>query len=109
MDPLLTGVGASRAYTGGSKTDWYLPNKAELILICQWNNGVIQSVEKSCAGGSLNSATYGAQSSGFAGADYGSSSFLGTDNVWTLRFDGGNPAMTASWVFDWQYRPVRAY
>jgi len=107
-DPLQSQAGAARAYTGGSKTDWFLPNKSELHLICQWNTGVVQSVEATCSGGSLNSATYGAQSSGFADAPYGTSSFLDFQTVWVHRFDNAKPGLFPTFGGA-NVRPIRAF
>ena len=71
-----TAAGAARAYNGGSKNDWYLPTTAELNLLCQWDRGVAPSVTTRCAGGTINSSTYGAGSAGFLEDNYWSSSRL---------------------------------
>jgi hypothetical protein len=83
-------AGAARAYTGGSKIDWYLPTTAELNLLCQWVRGVAPSVTTPCTGGSLNSSTYGAQSAGFSAYDYWSSSEHDTSRAWYHNFNTGN-------------------
>jgi len=44
-------AGAARAYSGGTKSDWYLPSFSELNLLCQWSKGVAQSATARCAGG----------------------------------------------------------
>ena len=67
-----TAAGAARAYTGGSKSDWYLPTTAELNLLCQWARNVAQSVTTLCAGGTLNTGT--GASGGFSSYYYWSSS-----------------------------------
>ena len=51
-----TAAGTARAYTGGSLTDWYLPNTAELSLLYNWK------------------ATYGTGSEGFVARRYWTSS-----------------------------------
>jgi hypothetical protein len=101
-------AGAARAYAGGSKTDWYLPTTAELNLLCQWNRGVAPDVTTACTGGSINSATYGAGSSGFVANFYWSSSEYTADGAWFQDFDYGlqyyfNKGLT------FYVRPVRAF
>ena len=81
-------AGAARAYAGGSKSDWYLPTTAELNLLCQWARGVAPSVITRCIGGTLNSATYGAGTAGFAGG-YWSSSEYDASNAWYPNFNNG--------------------
>ena len=101
-------AGAARAYTGGSKTDWYLPTTAELNLLCQWNRGVTPNVATVCSGGSRNSATYGASSAGFSSGNYWSSSEADDDDAWYQSFFDGSQ-------FDFRksltnfVRPVRAF
>jgi hypothetical protein len=68
-----TAAFSARAYSGGSKSDWYLGSPVELNLLCQWARGVPSSATTSCTGGSLNSATYGASSAGINGSAYWSS------------------------------------
>lgn len=47
-------AGSARAYTGGGKSDWYLPTTAELNLLCQWARGMTQNVTAACNAGSDN-------------------------------------------------------
>jgi hypothetical protein len=101
-------AGAARAYAGGSKSDWYLPTTAELNLLCQWARGVAPSVITRCIGGTLNSATYGAGTAGFASGGYWSSSEYDASNAWYpdirsgfQNYGGKNNALYV--------RPVRAF
>ena len=73
-------AGAARAYSGGSKSDWYLPSPVESNLLCQWARGVPSSITTTCTGGTLNSATYGASSAG-----------LSSDFYWTSTQGDGYP------------------
>jgi hypothetical protein len=101
-------AGAARAYTGGSKTDWYLPTTAELNLLCQWNRGVAPNVTTACSGGSINSATYGAGAAGFVANRYWSSSERDAYFAWYQYFDGGGQGNFTK--DDTTYvRPVRAF
>ena len=101
-------AGAARGYAGGSKSDWYLPTTAELNLLCQWARGVAPSVTTRCTGGSINSATYGAGSAGFANNYYWSSSEYGADGAWAQNFNTG--FQVPSYKGNPEYvRPVRAF
>ena len=101
-------AGAARAYAGGSKSDWYLPTTAELNLLCQWARGVAPSVTTACAGGSLNSATYGAGTAGFVANNYWSSSEVTASAAWHQNVDSGWQAY-ASKTNALYVRPVRAF
>ena len=85
-----TAAGAARAYSGGSKSDWYLPTTAELNLLCQWNRGVTQDVTTQCTGSYLNINTgTGATGSGFDREYYWSSSEKNSGNGWQTDFNDG--------------------
>jgi hypothetical protein len=46
-----TAAGEARAYTGGGKSDWYLPTFSEINLLCQWAKGITpQSATTLCSG-----------------------------------------------------------
>jgi len=101
-------AGAARAYTGGSKSDWYLPSTAELNLLCQWNHGVESSVITTCTAGTLNSATRGAQSAGIADLNYWSSSERTWTYAWRQNLSSGGQIATTK-VTPQAVRPIRAF
>jgi hypothetical protein len=100
-------AGASRAYSGGSKNDWYLPTLAELNLLCQWNRGVTLDVTTSCSGGIINSGI-GASGAGLIPNWYWSSSPHNTDHVFVQNFGGDNQGH-GNKAYGAYVRPVRAF
>jgi len=101
-------AGAARAYTGGSKSDWYLPTATELNLLCQWARGVSPSVTTACSGGTLNSDAYGADLAGFATEYYWSSSEISGGRVWWQYFNGGEQGQGDRDEL-LRVRPIRAF
>jgi hypothetical protein len=102
-------AGAARAYRGPNNlSDWYLPTTAELNLLCQWARGVAPSVTTPCTGGSLNSSTYGAQSAGFEGWYYWSSSESSAQGAWYQYFFSGLQDIPNKGS-SYHVRPVRAF
>ena len=102
-------AGAARSYTGGSKSDWYLPTTAELNLLCQWARGLPPDITSGCStSGSLNSSTYGASSAGFTGNTFWSSSEQGADNAYRIHFAGFS-ATYFNKNQSQRVRPVRAF
>jgi hypothetical protein len=117
-----TAAGASRAYNGGSKNDWYLPTLAEANALCKWLVGVpSKSPATVCEGGTLNSPTYGAGISGFIASYYLTSSEhinisspknLRHQDIWALElFETGlNSKFTRFGKYNSTYvRPIRAF
>jgi hypothetical protein len=104
-------AGAARAYAGGSKSDWYLPSTAELNLLCQWARGVAPSVTTRCMGGTLNSATYGAGTSGFSSTSYSASSEYNASSSWRQVFEDVSSGLQSSTNKFGKpvVRPVRAF
>jgi hypothetical protein len=102
-------AGLVRAYAGGSKSDWYLPTLAELSLMCQWSRGVAPSVTTACAGGTTNSATYGAGSAGLSGRYYSSSEAQDRFSAWSQDFGGAQNGGSKSPADFPKVRPVRAF
>ena len=105
-----TAAGAARAYTGGSKSDWYLPTTAELNLLCQWARGVAQSVTTVCTGGTLNTGT--GASGGFSSSRYFSSSERSNNSAWMQEFTATCTVVcqdTSAKSSVRSVRPVRAF
>jgi len=100
-------AGAARAYTGNSKTDWYLPTTAELNLLCQWNRGVPQVVTTRCTLGAINGGT-GASSAGFQALYYWSSSEQASSSLWIQSFADGDQTGYAK-DGERSVRPIRAF
>ena len=105
-----TAAGAARAYSGGSKSDWYLPSPAELNLLCQWARGVAPSIATPCTGGTLNSTTYGAGSAGFTRNEYWTSTQENnTSYAHTRRFNTGSAYAALKNAVFVGVRPIRAF
>jgi hypothetical protein len=101
-------AGNARAYSGGGLNDWYLPSSAEQNTLCQWNRGITQSFETMCgSSGTVNSATYGAETSGFSNTLlYWASSEndnLGKVTNWGVNQAGHTKTLNA------YVRPIRAF
>jgi hypothetical protein len=99
-------AGAARAYTGGSKNDWYLPTSVELNQLCKWQRGVSWVSDATvCTGGTLNSGT---GATGFVANSYWSSSEQTADIFWDQAFGSGTQGSyykNASSLV----RPIRAF
>jgi hypothetical protein len=107
-NPNSYAAGLSRAYSGGTLTDWYLPTSAELNLLCQWNRGVAITTEYECQSGSINSGTFGAETAGFLASNYWSSSEYDSTFAWYLKNSVGT--LFVGDKFGLQYlRPVRSF
>ena len=101
-----TAAGTARAYTGGSKSDWYLPTSAELNQMCRWAKGLSTSDFTVCPSGTINISP----AQGFIGDQYWSSSEYNTSLFWTLHmgFAGYDPRNKDS-VHPYYMRPIRAF
>jgi hypothetical protein len=111
-----TAAGAARAYSGGSKNDWYLPSPVELNLLCQWARGVPSNITLLCddIGGTLNSAAYGASDAGFEGGGSGwywsSTQDRNSNYAWLLHFNNAQAGSNARQKNTTNYvRPIRAF
>jgi len=45
---------AVRTYAGGSNSDWYIPDSAEALLMCQWSHGLTPTPGSTCNSGTPN-------------------------------------------------------
>ena len=112
----LNAATAARNYRGGGKNDWYLPTSAELNLLCQWARGVASSVTTRCSGGTINSATYGANSAGFSETEYWTSeadTTIPNRSAYVQTFGTPHPMFgsqyTKSKDSNVRVRPIRAF
>jgi hypothetical protein len=101
-------AGAARAYSGGSKSDWYLPTTAELNLLLQWVRGVAPSVTTTWTSyATINNPTYGASTAGFANSNYWSSSERASSLAYAQFADGTQFNTMKSGTG--YVRPIRAF
>ena len=71
---------AARAYTGGTKNDWYLPSSGELHQLIKWAKGLGASDSSICGGaGTLNTSP----AQGFVQDQYFSSSEYNATLAWS--------------------------
>ena len=102
---ITTAVGAARAYSGGSKSDWYLPTSAELNQLCKWARDLAWTSDATlCArsalvNGGFNSGNY-----------YWSSSTQNAERAWWQKFfvDSSAQSYSAKSVANY-VRPIRAF
>ena len=117
---ITTAAGASRAYQGGSLTDWYLPTVAEANELCKWARGVPSKSDTTlCAGGKLNSPKYGAELAGFFYGYSTSSEHIDRNmkkknqhqNIWTVEMqDATAHEVTAGCKCNKTFvRPIRSF
>jgi hypothetical protein len=105
-----TAAFSARAYSGGSKSDWYLGSPVELNLLCQWARGVPSNITTGCTGGTLNSATYGASTAGINGSAYWSSTQDNGFPPYAVRLNFGDGSQgTALKNTLLKVRPIRAF
>jgi hypothetical protein len=105
-----TAAFSARAYSGGSKSDWYLGSPVELNLLCQWARGVPSNITTGCSGGTLNSATYGASTAGINGSAYWSSTQDNGFPPYAVRLNFGDGSQgTALKNTILRVRPIRAF
>lgn len=102
-------AGAVRAYTGGSKTDWYLPTSAELNQMCKWARNLpwVSDATVCTSAGTLNT---GPGAAGFddSSYDYWSSSEISATSARVQFFgDGGQGAPSKNLTKN--VRPIRAF
>ena len=93
-------AGTTRAYTGGTLTDWYLPTAAELNLLCLWGRGFTQDVTVECSGETTVPD--------FVSTFYWSSSEFNLLRAWLVPFSAGIE-QDISKNSGFGVRPIRAF
>ena len=98
-----TAAGAARAYTGGSKNDWYLPTSAELNQLCKWAKGLAWTSDATvCSGGSFTNG-------GLSNDSYWASSEYSASFSWFQAFSSGFQGRTNAKGQNRPVRPIRAF
>ena len=85
-------AGIAWDYSNNGKTDWHLPSFDELNQLCKWNGGVAwtsNATTCNAAGGTLNSATNGANTSAMSTVTYWSSSEFSLAATQSQNFPSG--------------------
>ena len=104
-------AGAARAYINNSKTDWYLPTREELNLLCQWTHNRTQDPGITCGDtyspSTINSGP-GASGSELQSNYYWSSSMWYGSRAWSQTLTYGRRYDTVKSVAAY-VRPVRAF
>ena len=106
-----TAAGVARAYSGGSKSDWYLPTSAELNQMCKWARAVDWTSDSTrCGGGTLNLGTgAGLNAAGFVSYYYWSSSERVAEDVWSQGFFTSGIQVVHLKHNPLRIRPIRAF
>ena len=107
---ITTAAGAARAYSGGSKNDWYLPSDIEINLLCRWGKGMPVDVRANCDSGSgtFNSQT-GASFQFSSATNYSSSSERDSSIGWTLNMSSLSLNRDEQKALSRLVRPIRAF
>ena len=107
--PCITAAGAARAFQGGGLIDWFLPNMAELNLLCKYAVADLTGPVTSCTGGGqfprpagLNQQIYWSSSAAADG--------YGAHAAWESWFEDGayRKGFIGNWVAEF-VRPVRSF
>jgi len=108
LSSTTTGAAATRAYNGGSKSDWYLPSTSELNQMLRWSRGQATSVYAVLPNytGTLNTPP----AQGFIEDQYWSSSEYNASLAWS-QHDGSNTPDPRNKDTSHVYlvRPIRAF
>jgi len=94
-------------YAGGSKTDWHLASKDELLQMCKWQRGVAW-VSDATACNSTGAMNTGLNASGFTTGRYWSSTEEGPGNARNMDLSAGNQVFNAKSNTHY-VRPIRAF
>ena len=107
---ITTAAGASRGYSGGGKSDWYLPSRDELNQLCVFVHGLGVDANGFCIGDGTNNESANAAAKGFQIVDYYWNSSEGSSNgvqgQWFYNGSFYNPAQKQ---YGFKVRPIRAF
>ena len=105
-------AGAARAYSGGSKNDWYLPAIPELNELYKWANSDVAQPALGTVGvdGTLNFAANGFTIEfDFASVYYWSSSEDAPNHAWNQSFNHSKQEWNVKSDDSRRVRPIRAF
>jgi hypothetical protein len=102
-NPSTSAAALAQSYSGGGKSDWYLPSKTEIQYLCNW------AINGSCF---ANAATLntGSGATGFVGAQYWTSNEMSSSTALAPGFyQGGFQGLSLAKSGSALVRPIRAF
>lgn len=102
-NPANSAAALAQSFSGGGKSDWYLPSRTEMQYLCNW------VISGSCFANS-SALNIGAGATGFVPAEYWTSNEWTSSTSMYARFSqGGFQGQTTNKSYSALVRPIRAF
>jgi hypothetical protein len=102
-NPATSAAALAQSYTGGGKSDWYLPSKTEIQYLCNW------AISGTCYSQS-STLNVGVGATGFVSAQYWTSNEMSSSTALAPGFyQGGFQGLSLAKSGSALVRPIRAF